>query len=239
MQEQITRKLYAGDTFICTQEWFGTNVTTFKENAYRETRSQTAASSAMLGSGLGTAAGLISSGAIGRALETQQAKKDLKSECTAQGGTLKNGECKLENRQTVNLQSSRKPQGMTQVNEYQQQALIKDSAKDGMKVGAKIDFPSSMEKDLKKELSEWEKACLALPLPTGAKSLEIDKTKTNTTTTYKCQIKECLNGKITQTKTECIGDLVDIEIEEEDITEDEFYLRNSEGGSETNVNFNH
>ena len=88
-----SRKRYAGDTFVCMQEWFGTNVTTFKENAYRETRSQTAASSAMLGSGVGTAAGLISSGAIGRAVETQKAKKDLKKECEAQDMKLKNGEC--------------------------------------------------------------------------------------------------------------------------------------------------
>ena len=72
-----SRKLYAGDTFVCNQEWFGVNTTTFKENAYRETRAQTGASSAMLGSGVGTAVGLISSGAISRALDTQKAKKAL------------------------------------------------------------------------------------------------------------------------------------------------------------------
>lgn len=88
-----SRKRYAGDSFVCMQEWFGINATTFKENAYRETRSQTAASSAMLGSGLGTAAGLISSGAIDRALDTQKAKKGLKEECESQGKKLKNGEC--------------------------------------------------------------------------------------------------------------------------------------------------
>nr|MBQ0091434.1 hypothetical protein [Candidatus Enterousia merdequi] len=70
-------KRYAGDTFVCMQEWFGVNVTTFKENAYRETRAQTAASSAMLGSGLGTALGTITSGAMGRALDTQKAKKEM------------------------------------------------------------------------------------------------------------------------------------------------------------------
>ena len=88
-----SRKAYAGDSFICMQEWFGINTTTAQENAYRETRSQTAASSAVLGSGLGTAAGLISSGAIDRALDTQKAKKDYKSECKKQGGKWKNGEC--------------------------------------------------------------------------------------------------------------------------------------------------
>lgn len=90
-----SRKAYAGSSFVCTQEWFGINATTFKENAYRETRSQTAASSAMLGSGLGTAAGLWTSGAVNRALETQAAKKDYKKECKSQGGKLKDGECVL------------------------------------------------------------------------------------------------------------------------------------------------
>lgn len=79
-----SRKRYAGDTFICMQEWFGINATTFMENAFRETRSQTAASSAMLGSGVGTAVGLISSGAINRALDTQKAKKELKAAEKAQ-----------------------------------------------------------------------------------------------------------------------------------------------------------
>lgn len=90
-----SRKRYAGETFVCMQEWFGVNATTFKENAYRETRAQTAASSAMLGSGVGTAVGLVTSGAIGRALDTQKAKKVLKEECSSQGGTMKNGECIL------------------------------------------------------------------------------------------------------------------------------------------------
>ena len=75
-----SRKAYAGDSFICTQEWFGINATTYKENAYRETRAQTAASSAMLGSGLGTAAGAISSGAIDRAIETTKEKNAEKQE---------------------------------------------------------------------------------------------------------------------------------------------------------------
>ena len=75
-----SRKRYAGDTFVCMQEWFGINATTYKENAYRETRSQTAASSAMLGAGVGTAVGTITSGAMGRALDAQKTKKASKSE---------------------------------------------------------------------------------------------------------------------------------------------------------------
>lgn len=92
-----SRKRYAGDTFVCMQEWFGVDTTTYKENAYRETRAQTGASSAMLGSGVGTAVGLLTSGAVGRALDTQKAKKDFKSECESQGGTLKGGECVFAN----------------------------------------------------------------------------------------------------------------------------------------------
>lgn len=88
-----SKKLYAGDSFQCNANWFGIDVTTFKENAYRLTRSQTAASSAMLGAGVGTAAGLLSSGAIGRALETQKAEKAAKQECENSGGTWKKGEC--------------------------------------------------------------------------------------------------------------------------------------------------
>lgn len=90
-----SRKAYAGSSFTCMQEWFGVNVTTFKENAYRETRSQTAASSAMLGAGVGTAVGLVTSGAIDRALDTQKAKKALKEECKKYEGKVKDGECVL------------------------------------------------------------------------------------------------------------------------------------------------
>ena len=88
-----SRKAYAGDSFVCMQEWFGINATTYKENAYRETRSQTGASSAMLGAGLGTAAGLVTSGAIDRAIKTQKAEKALEAECTAKFGYVKDGKC--------------------------------------------------------------------------------------------------------------------------------------------------
>ena len=74
-----SRKAYAGDMFTCNQEWFGIDVTTFKENAYRETRAHTAASSAFLGAGIGTTTGLIASGAMGRALDRQKAEKEVKA----------------------------------------------------------------------------------------------------------------------------------------------------------------
>lgn len=94
---KASRKRYAGDTFVCTQEWFGVDVTTYKENAYRETRMQTAATSAMLGAGVGTAAGLVTSGAISRALDTQKAQKGVDKakadECKNSGGLYENNKC--------------------------------------------------------------------------------------------------------------------------------------------------
>ncbi|MCR5194307.1 MAG: hypothetical protein K6B71_02135 [Alphaproteobacteria bacterium] len=67
--KMASKKLYAGDAFQCTPNWFGIDVTTFKENAYRLTRSESAASSAALGAGLGTAAGLYTSGALTRRID--------------------------------------------------------------------------------------------------------------------------------------------------------------------------
>ena len=72
-----SKKLYAGSTFDCTQNWFGIDITTFRENAFRTTRAQTSASSAMLGSGLGQAAGAITSGAIDRAVQRYRAENAL------------------------------------------------------------------------------------------------------------------------------------------------------------------
>jgi hypothetical protein len=105
-----SRKLYAGDTFFCNQEWFGTNVTTYKENAYRETRAQTAASSAMLGSGVGTAVGLVTSGAIGRARDTQKAKKALDAEKESQNSETTNSVNNKQAKQDKNAEDERKEQ---------------------------------------------------------------------------------------------------------------------------------
>lgn len=70
-----SKKAYAGSTFNCDQNWFGVDTTTFMENAFRLTRSQTAASSAMLGSGVGMGVGAITSGAIDRAIDRHKADK--------------------------------------------------------------------------------------------------------------------------------------------------------------------
>lgn len=73
-----SKKAYAGSAFDCTQDWFGIDVTTFKENAYRYTRSQTSASSALMGAGLGIGVGAVTSGAIDRAIDRQKAEKAAK-----------------------------------------------------------------------------------------------------------------------------------------------------------------
>lgn len=82
-----SKKLYAGSTFDCTPNWFGIDVTTFMDNAYRRTREQTSASSAMLGSGVGMAVGSLTSGAIDRAIDTKKADNALeRAKCEQDGG---------------------------------------------------------------------------------------------------------------------------------------------------------
>lgn len=115
-----SKKLYAGDSFQCNANWFGIDVTTFKENAYRRTRAQTSASSAMMGAGVGVAAGLLSSGAIDRALDTQRAEKAAKEECQNSGYTWEKGACNKdkpytgggeENEEEVEVNNGHEPQG--------------------------------------------------------------------------------------------------------------------------------
>lgn len=73
-----SKKAYAGTTFNCDQNWFGVDITTFKENAMRATREQTSATSALMGSGVGMGVGAITSGAIDRAIDRHKAEKELK-----------------------------------------------------------------------------------------------------------------------------------------------------------------
>ncbi|MBQ2017311.1 MAG: hypothetical protein II208_02155, partial [Alphaproteobacteria bacterium] len=72
-----SKKAYAGGTFTCDQNWFGVDITTFKENAFRATREQKSATSALLGSGLGVGVGAVTSGAIDRAVDRHKADKAL------------------------------------------------------------------------------------------------------------------------------------------------------------------
>jgi hypothetical protein len=81
-----SRKMHGEEKYTCNPDEFGIDITTFKENAYRLTRSQTAASSAMLGAGVGTAVGMVTSGAMGRALDRQKAEKAAKEAAENQSG---------------------------------------------------------------------------------------------------------------------------------------------------------
>ena len=93
-----SKKAYAGSTFDCTQNWFGIDTTTFRENAYRETRAQTSASGAMLGSGLGQAVGALTSGAIDRAIDRYTAENALNEkikECMETHG-ISESECRAK-----------------------------------------------------------------------------------------------------------------------------------------------
>ena len=72
-----SKKAYAGSSFNCDQNWFGVDITTFKENALRATREQSSATSAFMGAGLGMGVGAITSGAIDRAIDTDKAEKAL------------------------------------------------------------------------------------------------------------------------------------------------------------------
>lgn len=111
-----SKKAYAGDVFSCNQEWFGVDITTFKENAYRLTREQESATSGLMGGGLGVAAGAISSGMINRAIDTQKAKNAL-------------NKAEKEADDTNNTDSKSKKESKTQEQELQA-AVKKDIQQD-------------------------------------------------------------------------------------------------------------
>ena len=157
----------------------------------------------MLGSGLGTAAGLISSGAITRAINTQQAKKDLKSECTAQGGTLKNGECvssttgeRISNTNTP-TETTEKPKP-TQDPQKAITAKIaeinKASAGTNM-TGTRISFTYEEQKnqEINKAIQNWVELCNKFTKPeSGILAATVNKdADSNGTLTWKCEATEC------------------------------------------------
>ena len=229
-----SRKAYAGDSFVCTQEWFGVNTTTAQENAYRETRSQTAASSAMLGSGLGVAAGALSSGAIDRAIDTtkaknavkkaeketnqsekiteedknnvqtegsavqqekapikavqeQRKKKDLKEECKAQDGTLKNGECnntekksESKNVKDEDKETKKTKQTKTENNKSSNTAKSGDDCTSKVTQAAKATYNKSLDCIVKKcnkgyHISTNNKYCIQDSNSDAANQAAVDK----------------------------------------------------------------
>jgi len=188
-----SRKRYAGDTFVCMQEWFGINVTTYRENAYRETRAQTAASSAMLGSGVGTAVGLVTSGAIDRALDTQKAKKAVKKE-----EKLKKEEEKQEKKEAKEAEKAQKKadkQAKKDAKEEEKQAKkdAKKADKDSRTAtssgdGANKDMDSTVS-DFKKNgqeiMNQADKSMADAGLGVQANNIKAQNLKPDTPTGYK------------------------------------------------------
>ena len=74
-----SRVLASGLSYMCTPEWFGVDIMTYMENAARYEREQQGAINAFMGAGLGTAAGMVASGAISRAMNTQKAQNAVKA----------------------------------------------------------------------------------------------------------------------------------------------------------------
>ena len=145
-----SKKLYAGSLFDCTPDWFGIDVTTFKENAYRATRAQTAASSAMLGSGVGTAVGALTSGAIDRAIDSKKSKDALEQACADKGQKMEDGKC-------VDLTDEEKAE-KAEKDKAAEEKAAEDKAKKAEKEKATEDkAKKDAEKKAKKEAEKAEK----------------------------------------------------------------------------------
>lgn len=151
-----SKKAYAGTSFDCTPNWFGIDVTTFKENAYRLTRSQTSASSSLMGAGLGVAAGAITSGAINRAIDRQKAENALdnaKDEYNENYGNSTENTTSPTSNNTPNETSNESAEQTTEVNKNEStttystdpvmNSVISQTAPDPSKV--KINIPSTTQ----------------------------------------------------------------------------------------------
>ncbi|MCL2538515.1 MAG: OmpA family protein [Alphaproteobacteria bacterium] len=110
-----SRNIGAGMTYQCSEDWFGVDVTTFREHAAAITREQAGRRAELVGAGLGMAAGALASGVVGRGLETNKARREVdraknqtmaeldkatpqtraltNADCERDGLVLRNGEC--------------------------------------------------------------------------------------------------------------------------------------------------
>jgi len=102
------RRLHAGEEFVCEPEWFSVDITTHMENAFRATRRETAATAAIMGAGMGMAAGAVASGAVGRAVETARTAAAARN---AEQG-LRDGET-LDGTSSTDAPQGEIPQGET------------------------------------------------------------------------------------------------------------------------------
>ena len=109
-----SKKLYSGDTFQCTPDWFGIDITTYIENAQRLTREQKSMVAGAMGAGVGTTAGLAASGTIGRAMKTRAAERALDAVqqekwCNKADGTWNGKNCTDANGNEIEFDESGKP----------------------------------------------------------------------------------------------------------------------------------
>lgn len=149
-----SKKLYAGSTFDCTPNWFGIDVTTFRENAFRATREQSSASSALLGSGLGVATGALTSGAVGRAIDRHTADRALDKALAECMQYYTESECRAKIKTTKPAKTDdTKPTGnaLQDLSSKLNQEVVK-SVEDDLKAQSKADMD-----ELQKQLDQEQK----------------------------------------------------------------------------------
>ena len=216
-----TKKSYAGGTFDCDPGWFGIDITTFKENAYRETIAQKSASAAMLGSGVGMAAGAITSGAISRALDTQKAKQAIKD-------VEKEAEKEAKQAEKDAKKEARQEKSDAKKAEKDEKKAEKQTERDAKKAENKAEREEKKaEKDEKKAEKQTERDAKK----TEKKAEKEEKKQQNQMSKAACDsvggnwrpaTKQCscqdINGKTI--KTSNIDDCI-VQVEEEEIDEDD------------------
>ncbi len=218
-----TKKAYAGGTFDCDPGWFGIDITTFKENAYRETIAQKSASAAMLGSGVGMAAGAITSGAIDRALATQKAEKAVKEAEQGDKKTDKKAEREAKKEEKQAEKDAKKAEKQAEKNAKKEAKDAKKTEKQAEKDTKKEDKDTkeTKNKDNKSEIDE------AMCTAVGGKL----------TLTKRCQ---CTNssGKTITTKNidECVAPTTEEESidDEDDINTTQIVCEDLDGTYENN-----
>lgn len=173
-----SKKVYAGSTFDCTPNWFGIDITTFKENAARLTREQQSATSAMLGSGLGVAGGAITSGAINRAIDTKKAKTAL-NKAKKEAGQDDKAEKKAEKEDKQAEREAKRDARQAKETKKKIDDAKKDIAKNQDKITA--ERMESVEKDistkLDNQIKEQQKAALDNQLKMDMSKLDFSDPK--------------------------------------------------------------
>ena len=179
-----SKKAYAGSTFNCDQNWFGVDITTFKENAMRLTREQKSATSALMGSGIGMGVGALTSGAIDRAIDRHRAdtalkdaqdehkelyggaskiKKEKEDKTDKEDKKSQKEEEKKDNAEkpaekTKKLtQRQQKQQAQTKQQEHLEQAgnKLESDARERLEKDGKASLNSSIEKQVSKKLNHF------------------------------------------------------------------------------------